>query len=540
MAKNSFRKGRVFHMPITKETATVCSQCGQRIENSNFCPNCGAKVEQSEAPLYEETISQNAPKKPKLNRGWKYWTKKQRIVWCCCLIAALLLPFAPFVYTTYKDAKNEADQTAREQAFEEKQQAWAEGITQRWNTYALSDPNGPTHGVQLTTDQFQFEKYLSLADYNITLSVDFGAGHITLEADVDATLGERTHIAYHDSSLISENNLRTLVSIFASEEDIQLTINALRDYAKEKETEGEQPFAADHAEFSVEFNPHLDPDPRLFDLEFSNPYDRYLGEQKSIKASSDRVSNEDYLDMAAQAATDFLKAPATAVFYNRWIEDIDNYGRRLITVEFDAENSFGVPLRSKCIVIILKADSLGNFTYNRSWGVQTYNEAQKSNVVEIMKQLNGWDTPLDSYEYDGPIVVSTKAPQLDSEYPYQYPLPSLADTSLEAPTLTPTPTPTPTPVPTLTPTPTPAPTPAVASTSQPAMNGKPIFVHLPSNAEDKASVQVRIEVDGQVKYNEVQETFVFPISPLVSGQGSQQVSVYVDNELVDQYTETFN
>lgn len=74
---------------------------------------------------------------------------------------------------------------------------------------------------------------------------------------------------------------------------------------------------------------------------------------------------------------------------------------------------------------------------------------------------------------------------------------------------------------------------------KPAAN-RAIFVHLPASAEGKTQVQVRIEVDGQVKYDSPSETSLFPISPLVKGQGTQEVSVYVDGALVDQYMETFS
>ncbi len=83
-------------------------------------------------------------------------------------------------------------------------------------------------------------------------------------------------------------------------------------------------------------------------------------------------------------------------------------------------------------------------------------------------------------------------------------------------------------------TPTPTPTPA------PAVNSKPIFVRLPESAQEKTSVKVRIDVAGETVHSDTYDTFVFPISPLVRGQGTQQVSVYVDDVLVQQYDESFS
>lgn len=85
------------------------------------------------------------------------------------------------------------------------------------------------------------------------------------------------------------------------------------------------------------------------------------------------------------------------------------------------------------------------------------------------------------------------------------------------------------------PTPTAEPTP-----SQAPVGSKPIFIHLPADAEGKNSVQVRIDVDGRTAYSSTVETSMFPISPLVSGRGTQQVSIYIDGSLISQNMETFS
>lgn len=77
-------------------------------------------------------------------------------------------------------------------------------------------------------------------------------------------------------------------------------------------------------------------------------------------------------------------------------------------------------------------------------------------------------------------------------------------------------------------------------TPTPASGSKAIPVSLPASAADKSAVNVRIEVDGVVKHNNTVETGLFPISPRITGRGSQQVSVYVDDVLVEQYTVNFS
>lgn len=76
--------------------------------------------------------------------------------------------------------------------------------------------------------------------------------------------------------------------------------------------------------------------------------------------------------------------------------------------------------------------------------------------------------------------------------------------------------------------------------SQPASGSKAIPVSLPASAADKSAVNVRIEVDGEVKHNNTVETGLFPISPRITGRGNQQVSIYVDDVLVDQYMVDFS
>ncbi len=76
--------------------------------------------------------------------------------------------------------------------------------------------------------------------------------------------------------------------------------------------------------------------------------------------------------------------------------------------------------------------------------------------------------------------------------------------------------------------------------NQPASGSKAIPVSLPASAADKSAVNVRIEVDGVVKHNNTIETGLFPISPRITGRGNQQVSVYVDDVLVDQYMVNFS
>lgn len=69
---------------------------------------------------------------------------------------------------------------------------------------------------------------------------------------------------------------------------------------------------------------------------------------------------------------------------------------------------------------------------------------------------------------------------------------------------------------------------------------KAIFISLPPDVMDKSSVIVRIDVGSDTVYTQTVETARFPISPLVYGKGTEQVSIYIDGSLVEQYSETFS
>ena len=70
----------------------------------------------------------------------------------------------------------------------------------------------------------------------------------------------------------------------------------------------------------------------------------------------------------------------------------------------------------------------------------------------------------------------------------------------------------------------------------PTLHNKTIDVALPT---DRESVEVRITVDGAVKYDNTVSTAVENFAPTVSGSGVQHVCVYLDGALVDEFDKDF-
>ncbi|MBP3319143.1 MAG: PASTA domain-containing protein, partial [Ruminiclostridium sp.] len=69
------------------------------------------------------------------------------------------------------------------------------------------------------------------------------------------------------------------------------------------------------------------------------------------------------------------------------------------------------------------------------------------------------------------------------------------------------------------------------------ITSKPITVVLPADPE---SVTVRITLDGQEIYNDVVSTSAGTLVTTANGTGSQEVCIYIDDQLVDQYTLNFD
>lgn len=108
--------------------------------------------------------------------------------------------------------------------------------------------------------------------------------------------------------------------------------------------------------------------------------------------------------------------------------------------------------------------------------------------------------------------------------------------------------PSPSPSPSSEPSPSPSPSPSAPASDPPEVTtptpppsaSKQIRIDLPASAAEKSAVQVRVEVDNVVKKNDTVQTAYFPITPTITGRGTQEVKIYIDDVLVSQFTEVFS
>lgn len=107
-------------------------------------------------------------------------------------------------------------------------------------------------------------------------------------------------------------------------------------------------------------------------------------------------SDEDYIADAKTAVSEKLKSPATAMYSNEKIVDEDDYGRVLVTLTVDAQNSFGAYVRENYAVVIESHDtSTDKFVYYPN-GIEHWTEDYLEEVcIEGAKMAANWNEPLE-------------------------------------------------------------------------------------------------------------------------------------------------
>ena len=109
---------------------------------------------------------------------------------------------------------------------------------------------------------------------------------------------------------------------------------------------------------------------------------------------SSRMSDGAYISCAKTVASDLLKSPSTAQFSDARIVERDDYGRVLVTMTIDSQNSFGAYVRKYFAVVIHSYnDDTGEFYYG---GVQTWDNSRWEDIfLENAKEAAGWNEPLE-------------------------------------------------------------------------------------------------------------------------------------------------
>ncbi len=110
-----------------------------------------------------------------------------------------------------------------------------------------------------------------------------------------------------------------------------------------------------------------------------------------------KASEEDYVNCAKIAISDQLKAPSTARYYNGRIIDEDKYGRVLVGLTVEAQNSLGGYDKNHWVVIIVDYDKSSEEFIHTTALHYDYTEMEEL-YVESAKTFANWGEPLDEDE----------------------------------------------------------------------------------------------------------------------------------------------
>lgn len=107
---------------------------------------------------------------------------------------------------------------------------------------------------------------------------------------------------------------------------------------------------------------------------------------------------EEYVVNAARnVVNEQLIAPGTAIYSGEEILEKDDYGRYLVYLDVDAENSYGAKVRSEWCVVVFSVTK-DDFHYNNQASyVNSYSgtDVKSELAISTLKEFNDWDKPLE-------------------------------------------------------------------------------------------------------------------------------------------------
>lgn len=110
------------------------------------------------------------------------------------------------------------------------------------------------------------------------------------------------------------------------------------------------------------------------------------------------ASDDDYISAAKTVISKQLKAPSTAIYSDEKIEAQDDYGRTIVSLTVESQNSFGGYVTNSCYVLIESYDTdEDTFTYNKATGVYVseFGDSFADTYIEQLKESTEWDKPLE-------------------------------------------------------------------------------------------------------------------------------------------------
>lgn len=118
----------------------------------------------------------------------------------------------------------------------------------------------------------------------------------------------------------------------------------------------------------------------------------------SLIFSGETASDDDYISAAKTVISKQLKAPSTAIYSDEKIEAQDDYGRTIVSLTVESQNSFGGYVTNSCYVLIESYDTdEDTFIYNAVTGVylSEFGDRYADTYIDKLKESTDWNKPLE-------------------------------------------------------------------------------------------------------------------------------------------------
>ena len=117
-----------------------------------------------------------------------------------------------------------------------------------------------------------------------------------------------------------------------------------------------------------------------------------------LSSGNGKAKDEDYISAAETIISKQLTAPSTAIYSDENIEAQDDYGRTIVSLTVESQNSFGGYVTNTCYVLIESYDTEEDtFTYNAATGVyiSDFGDSFSDTYISRLKESTDWNKPSD-------------------------------------------------------------------------------------------------------------------------------------------------
>lgn len=385
-----------------------CKNCGkEQSKGTPFCEECGCQFDS--IPDKEKTYE-----KMNLKKYFSYYKKfgnlrkSDKLKFILFTAFLYLLLFITLMFLTVNLPNIIKDYKSDNAVFS---QVGINQFAENWNAEAALSPTGITNGIRLANKKKMFMK---AARKDIDLGN--GAEIILIRKGRDLSLFEYKSESFEINQI--EKLLTELIGILPTEISQDQVIAAVSDF--NQSCEGKRITGIDG--FKLEFSPAQDKESVAFTttccyiyrngmmdsenitgLDFGitmednfNQYNELYSEAKNKnnnKYYKSSATDAEYIDIAKTIVSDYLKSPSFAVYVDAKVKERDTYGRAVVLLSVDAQNSFGAMIRTHFCIVIRGINSDGTGDYRESTAIMTYDQGQDNNVAEYLKKQNNFGEP---------------------------------------------------------------------------------------------------------------------------------------------------